>query len=134
MCRNNKQVSSAERTKDLKAIIENGKVRGNDTKLKTMTGTVKKLKTVYVSWEHYDKCKNRYVIVRAERGGGCSKMQFRLEFTRNEILKHCIEHFWTRKKGTSFRRKEDLYFSLGMFLTRNWISPSRTYLNHLIFL
>ena len=42
--------------------------------LKKMTGTMKKLKTVYVSWEHYNKHKNRYVIVRAECGGGCSKM------------------------------------------------------------
>ena len=35
-----------------------------------MTGTVKKLKIVYISWERYDKRKNRYAIVHAERGGG----------------------------------------------------------------
>ena len=123
MCRNNKQESLADRKKHLKAIIEKSK----NTNFKKMAGTVKKLKTVYVSWEHYDKRKNRYAIVRAERGGGCSKMQFHLEFTRDEVLKHCIEHFWTRRKDASFGRKEDLHFFLGMFLTRNWISTSRTY-------
>ena len=110
MCHNKKQVALANRKKDLKAIIENGKLRGKDTKFKKMTGTVKISKTVYVSWEYCDKHKNRYAIVRAERGGGCSKMQSHLESTRDNVLKHCIEHFWTRRKDTSFGRKEDLHF------------------------
>ena len=63
--------------------------------LKKITSTVKKLKTVYVSWEHNDKCKNTYATVRAECGHGCSKMQFRLESTRDEVLKYCIKHVWT---------------------------------------
>ena len=55
--------------------------------------------------------------------------------TRDKVLKHCIEHFWTRRKDTSFGRKEDLHFFLDMFLTRKRISSSRTNFNlHLIFL
>ena len=133
MCHINKQETLEDR-KDLKAIIKNGKIQGKDTKDKKMTGTVKKLTTVYVSWEHNDKCKNRYATVRAECGHGCSKMQFHLESTRDEVLKYCIKHVWTRREDTSFGRKEDLHFFLGGFLTWNWICTSRTYFNfHLIF-
>lgn len=108
MCQNN-DTPLETRKQELKAIITGG-LNGNNKTTKTKPPKI--LKNIYVSWEHYDSKKERFAIVRAERGGGCSKLTFSINATKDEALQICGDHFWQRRKPQYFSDKEDYVFAL----------------------
>ena len=88
-CKNNSD-SQSQRKADLKSIVENGGRLAPTTKGKEKSKIKEKQelkkKTVYVTWENFDKKKNRYALVKASRGGGCRKMCFDANLSREELL------------------------------------------------
>jgi len=73
MCR---EVDSTNRKNELKQIITSGSKSRLGTSQNNAVARKPKARLVYVSWKHFDKKSQRYVLVKAKRGGGLAKFAF----------------------------------------------------------
>ena len=69
-------------------------------------------KTFFLSWENYDRKKDKWCIVKSEKGGGSKQVKISLDSTKDDILKLCMTHFWEKQSKKYFT---DSYFMLAKF-------------------
>lgn len=67
---------------------------------------------VYLSWEHFNRKKGRFCVVKADKGGGSRNEEISMECDYNEMLKKCKELFWENRKKYAFGTTNDTNFYL----------------------
>ena len=87
-CRTN---GTSDRKKELKRSlsIKDRTVKDKEHDVKT--------KTLYFSWENFDKRKNKWCIVKGDKGGGTKYAKFPLNTTKSEILDFCKAQYWDKR-------------------------------------
>ena len=103
----------------LRVFCRSNTTNERKSQLKTILGspkrTVKGLKnqnnhkTLYLSWENFDRKKDKWCIVKADKGGGSKQVKIPLNSTKDDILKQCIELYWDKRNKKCFT---DSYFML----------------------
>ena len=94
----------SERKSQLKTILKSPK--------RSLKSQKDHQKTIYLSWQNYDRKKDKWCIVKAEKGGGSKQVKLSLDSTKDDILKECVEHFWNKRNKNCFT---DSYFLLANF-------------------
>ena len=108
-----RQDDSTERKAQLKdAIVTGRESRQSSSPSKSNMRQNSKHKTIYISWEHFDKKKDRYALVKSEKGGGSKRIKFSVTATKKDVLDVCITHFWSCRKENEFL---DSHFMLADF-------------------
>ena len=89
---------TSDRKEQLKDVLKSSK----RLKKNTANENQPKSKMVYLSWENYDKNKDKWCIVKSEKGGGTKQIKLSLEATKSEILDSCVKYFWEKRSKKYF--------------------------------
>ena len=105
------------RKRQLKDIVQEGKTgRTKELKIGSKSKAKKKgplKKVVYLKWDHYDRKKKKFSLVRTERGGGKHNEYFLLSATYDDVMERCMDVFWRRRKyPEAFGRESSINFYL----------------------
>lgn len=107
MCR---EVDSTNRKNELKQIITSGSKSRLGTSQNNAVARKPKARLVYVSWKHFDKKSQRYVLVKAKRGGGLAKFAFPHSAEKDTVLEEIVKHFLNAQKNVISGKRDDNFF------------------------
>ena len=83
---------------------------GRETRVKN---NIQKVRVIYVSWKHFDTSSKRYIVVRADKGGGMCKFSCNPTATRQQVIDKCLLQFWDNRKNIAIgKSKENFHFFL----------------------
>eukprot|EP00111_Clytia_hemisphaerica_P001514 TCONS_00004350-protein len=88
-----------ERKYELKSYLQNNKSKRQSKQEESPKTSSKRL---HLSWEHFDRQKNKFAIVKAEKGGGSRSEKFSKDTTKQELFNYCVTIFWTGRRKEHF--------------------------------